>query len=421
VPRPLALLALAIIAFSVPINAAEPEKPAPSEPAKPTTKKTRRYRVVSQEDEARFKEHVARGDRALEAGRLNDAVIAYVDALDIKFDARLSGRLGLVLSMFVPSPKLDVRIANLLLYAIEDAAGISKTERRQFSDTYELTRKRICRLEVVANYVDAMVTINDREPTRSEGAFWTFVVPGKTTLTASLAGRDDITKVFDCFPGKGTLVDFQFPPIPGDEAKTVVVRAPPERVIIHDEIPIEELRIPEPAVKKDEPPRPRFIGGIGPLMIFGAAPSPSFGLDITGQVRREGLSGIAMLKGAWSTGDVKGAPIDVFTASATVGPCVQWQWLDACAFGGAMLFEHRMAPVDPYLLTSDSDIVPAFGLGVGATYAINAKLSARLFADATALTRDVILRIGPPDGPLTNVWSTQRIIFSISASLMFGR
>jgi hypothetical protein len=377
--------------------------------------------VVSPDEEAQFKALVARGDRALDAGRLNDAVIAYADALKIKFDARLSGRLGLVLSMFIPEPKLDIKIAHLLVDAVDDAAGISTTERRQFFDAYERVRKRLCRLEVVVNYVDSMVAIDNHKPIRSDGAFWTFIAPGKNNVVASLAGRDDIARVADCVPGQGMLMEFEFPPLPGEEAKTVVVREPPERVIIRDEFPIYELRTPEPAIKKENSPRPRFAGGIGPVMVFGAAPSPSLGVSITGQYRMDGVTAMAIAKGAWSLAGQKDPPINIFSAGAVVGPCVQWQWLDACAFGGATFFERRVSPNPSYRVDPVREVIPSLGLGIGSTFRLRESIAARVFVDATALTRDMAIGVIAPDNSKTPLWQTQRFMLSVSASLMFGR
>jgi len=421
VPRPLALLALiAIASFCPPSKAAEPEKPAPSPTDKPAPARRERYRVSSPDEEKQFKALVASGDRALEAGRLNDSVVAYADALDIKFDARLSGRLGLVITMFLPSPKLDMKAAHFLSRAVEDAAGISTTERRQFFDAYERVRKRVCKLEVAVNYVDVMVSIDHHDPIISDGSFWTFIAPGTNDVIASLSGREDIKQAIDCIPGKGMFVEFEFPPLLGEEPKTVVVKAAPERIIIREEFARDELRAPEPAIKP-EPPRSRLVGGLGPVMVIGAAPSASLGVSIAGQYRREGWFAMATAKGAWSLGDVEKRPIDIFSASATVGPCVQLQGLDACVFGGATLFDQRMEPNALYRLRTNTSIIPSLGLGVGATYPIKEGLSARVFVDATALTHDVIVGIVSQEGATIPLWQTQRFLFSISASLMFGR
>lgn len=420
-PRPIALLALAMFAFSRPILADEPEKPAPSQSEKPESNRGLRYRQVSPEAEAKFKAHVARGDRALEAGRLNDAVIAYLDALDTKFDARISGRLGLVLSVFVPSPQIDIKIAHFLLDAVDDAAGISTAERRAFFDAYERVRKRVCRLEIVTNYVDAVVAIDNHKASKSKGAFWTFIAPGKNNVIASLPGREDIKHVVDCIPGKGILVEFEFPPLPGEDAKTVVVKEPPERVIIREEFPRDELRPPEPVIKKDEPPRPRFAGGIGPIMVFGAAPSPSLGVSITGQYRMDGLMVMGIAKGAWSLASEDNPPINISSVAGIVGPCVQLQWLDACAFGGATLFERRVSPNPSYRVDSVRDVIPSFGLGIGSTFRLRESVAARVFVDATALTRDMVIGVIASDNTTTPLWQTQRFMLSISASLMFGR
>lgn len=419
--RPFALAVLLLLSLSAPIKAAEPEKPAQSKPDEPKPTRASRYRKLSPEDEERFKARVAAGDRALEARRLNEAADRYTEALTIKHDPRLSGRLGLVLSMFLPDPQTDLTMAFALQVAVSEAAGISSAERRQFFEAYERVRKRVCRVDILVNDVDAMVSIGVDRRVRSEGAFWTFISPGKTDISATLTGRKDLKQTAECVGGKSILLQFEFPEPDESQPRVITIeKEPKERRVIVREVARAAHAAREPLPLKVEAP-PRFNGGIGPVMVFGAAPSPSLGFSLTGQYRRKALSAIAIAKGAWSLGDVNERPIDVFSASAIVGPCAQWQWFDGCAIGGAMFFEQRMKPSSPYLLESDSNIIPVIGLGIGATYAINAKLSARVFADAAALTRDLVIRVSPHEGDPMQVWQTQRFIFSVSASLMFGR
>ncbi|MDC3988803.1 hypothetical protein [Polyangium jinanense] len=419
--RPLALAVLLLLSLSTPIKAAEPEKPAQSKPDEPKATRASRYRKLSPEEEERFNARVAAGDRALEAGRLNEAADTYTEALTIKHEPRLSGRLGLVLSMFLPDPQTDLTMAFALQVAVSEAAGISSAERRQFFEAYERVRKRVCRVDVMVNDVDAMVSIGVDRRVRSEGAFWTFISPGNTDITATLTGRKDIKQTAECVGGKSILLQFEFPEPDESQPQVITIeKEPKERRVIVREVARAAHAAREPLPLEAQAP-PRFNGGIGPVMVFGAAPSPSLGFSLVGQYQRQSLSAIAIANAAWSLGGMGDPPIDIFSASAHVGPCVQWQWLDGCAFGGATFFERRVSPNPAYRADADRGIIPSFGLGVGATYRFREALAGRVFLDAMALTRDMVIDVVVPDNSVTSVWQTQRFLFSISASLMFGR
>ncbi|MDI1429976.1 hypothetical protein [Polyangium sorediatum] len=418
--RPFALAVLLLLSLSAPIKAAEPEKPAQSKPDEPKPTRASRYRKLSPEDEERFKARVAAGDRALEARRLNEAADRYTEALTIKHDPRLSGRLGLVLSMFLPDPQTDLTMAFALQVAVSEAAGISSAERRQFFEAYERVRKRVCRIDVMVNDVDAMVSIGVDRRVRSEGAFWTFISPGKTDISATLTGRKDLKQTAECVDGKSILLQFEFPEPDASQPQIITIeKEPTERRVIVREVVRAPNAAREPLPLEAEAP-PRFNVGIGPVMVFGAAPSASLGFSLVGQYRRQSFSVMAVAKGAWSLGDVVNRPIDIFSASAVAGPCAHWQWFQGCALAGATLFDHRLGPTSVYGLYTDTHVVPTLGLGVGATYGITSTVSARIFADAAALTRDVVVDIAAPGGT-TPIWQTNRFLFSVSASLMFGR
>ncbi|MDC0742808.1 hypothetical protein [Polyangium mundeleinium] len=223
------------------------------------------------------------GDRALAAGRLNDAADAYEDALNIKLDARLLGRLGLVLSMFQQTPENDIVIARALHAAVSDAAGASSAERKQFFEAYERVRKRVCRLDVMTSDVDATVLIGGRDVGRSEGAFWTFISPGKTNVTATLTGREDLKKTAECVGGKSMLLEFEFPnPAQAPPQVITLEKEAKERRVVVREAVRTAPPAREPSPPKVEAPSSRFGGGIGPVMVWGAAPSVSVGISASG-------------------------------------------------------------------------------------------------------------------------------------------
>jgi hypothetical protein len=236
-----------------------------------------------------------------------------------------------------------------------------------------------------------------------------------------LTGRRDLKQTAECVGGKSILLQFEFPEPDESQPRIITIeKEPKERRVIVREVARAAHVAREPLPLETEVP-PRFNGGIGPVMVFGAAPSPSLGFSLTGQYRRQIFSAIVIAKAAWSLDDMEDPPVDIFSASAVAGPCVQWRWLDGCALAGATIFERRVDPNLDYRVDTVRQAIPAFGLGMGATYAINTALSVRIFADATALTRDMVIDVASDTGAMVTVWQTQRFLFSLSASLVFGR
>ncbi|MDI1480819.1 hypothetical protein [Polyangium sp. y55x31] len=374
----------------------------------------------SPQDEARFKALVAEGDRARLSLRVADAVIAYADALRIREDPLVSGRLGMCIAM-ANAPELDFRAAHELYRAVSNAAGVNDAERTLFWETYKRLRRRVCRVDVTANNIDALIYKGDNRRATRGSFFWTFVNQGIHKWRATLDGHADIEKTVECLGSEDVFVRFDFVPLSPPPPPPPTSKETTKTVIVRESAPPAPARAAPSVQEPAQPSGGRLAFGIGPVMVFGAAPSPSLGVSAMAQYRRSGYSVLGMAKGAWSLGGVENLPVDVFSASAFAGPCVQWRWLDGCALAGATLFERRVDPNLDYRADTVRQAIPAFGLGMGATYAINTALSARIFADATALTRDMVIDVASDTGAMVTVWQTQRFLFSLSASLVFGR
>lgn len=224
-----------------------------------------------------FDEQKKVGDRALADGRLNDAIRAYMNALDVHEDPLVSGRLGLTLTMW-EDPKLWVAAAPYLHDAVSAAAGTSQAERRQFFEAYIRVRRHVCRLAVKVSDVNIAVDIGNGKMMPSEGAFWSFIERGTHVLIAHLDGHDDIRKPYECLRGEdlSLMIAFPAPNKPAPELVTIIRSAEPKTIIIREPV--------VPPKSSSRPDKPwRFGGGVSAL--FGVAPSPAIGVTALASYR----------------------------------------------------------------------------------------------------------------------------------------
>jgi hypothetical protein len=346
------------------------------------------------------------------AGRLNDAINAYDAALDLRDDPLVSGRMGLALMMW-EDPKLWVVAARLLQVAVSDTAGVSSAERRQIFQAYERVRRHVCRLEVFANDVKSEIDIGDGRMKASNGAFWVFVAPGAHELIARLKDREDIRRPYECANGATITIHVDFPMPPEPKPKTITVEKPgKERTVVVRE------RAPSAPPPSSAQTRGRFSGGLGPVMVFGAATSPLLGATITGAYRRGFLSGMLGARGAWSVGSLGVQTLGIFMASGLVGPCVHWKWLNTCAFGSLSVIQPRIEPNELYVVENGGQIVPGIGIGVGAQYRLSSSILLGLSGDVTALSRELAIVV-KRQNDLFTVWDGGRFIAGVSATLIF--
>jgi hypothetical protein len=233
------------------------------------------------QDEARFKALVAEGDRARLAFRVSDAVIAYSEALRIREDPLVSGRLGMSIAI-VNAPELDYAAVHELYQAVSNAAGVNDAERTLFWETYKRLRRRVCKVDVSTNSIHALIYKGDNDRATRGSLFWVFVNQGIHKWRGTLEGHADIENTVECLNAEDLFVRFDFVALPSTPPKETT-----KTIIIRESAPPAPTRA---APIAPEPPKShgRFAFGAGPVLVFGAAPSPSLGASITGQYRRSG-------------------------------------------------------------------------------------------------------------------------------------
>ena len=365
---------------------------------------------MTEESRKQFNALIAEGDRARLTGRPVDAINAYRGALDIYYDPLIAGRFGIVILM-LEDRRYDYVAASHLNEAIDHAAGVNQAERDLFWQTYSRLRRRVCEVQVSANDIKAIVyTGRLRRPATGINGFVSYVNAGANHFRATLAGHPDMEKTFTCVGGEKIWVDFVFekqkeppPELPLDTTERIIVRE-------------QATTTPPPALSL---PRPSagLLAGIGPLVLFGAAPSPAFGGRFDLWYRKGNVAGMVSARGAWMVGAIVDIPITVSAFSLLAGPCARWQWFDACALGSINAFVHNVPRTSLYEPTSVDNFTLGAGVALGAEYRLSRKVSTRLSFDVVALDRERSFLVGNSQNAVS-LWEGGRFLSILSATIV---
>ncbi|MDI1449670.1 hypothetical protein [Polyangium sp. 6x1] len=356
--------------------------------------------------ESAFAAHVAKGDHERAEGRFYDAAAAYADALAIRHDPVVSGRLGVLMVHERPS-----EAAELLLDAIKHA-NTSPTERRAFSDAYEAVRAKGCWVDVILSHAGARFTI-DGKPRNELGfsAFSLFVLAGEHEVRASLDGYADAVRTFRAVPKEDVRIELIL------KLRAPAGIEPGSRVPKLDERPLSlamnELRLAstEPTFTKQEDPfayedppstqpaatqKPtRGSLGAGPVVVFGVASwMPAVGVVAGGSFRPNefvslGLEGRA----AWLTTGVGGEPISAMTAGGIASVCGHYRWAFGCAIGHVGVI--RVEPSsDGFKSEVATFVKPGIGGRVGARFVLARNFAVHGGVDLLGLSSGVRIGVG---------------------------
>ncbi|MDI1445781.1 hypothetical protein [Polyangium sp. 6x1] len=377
-------------------------------------------------EEARFREHARRGHRAKAAGKLVDALDAYADALAIRPDPLIAGRLGVVL-VALNSP---AEAADLLHDAVNRDWSADERESRQFSEAYRVARAAVCMVDVQISHMPDTTTLDGKRINgKRHSAFFTFVMPGEHEIRATLTGYRDGRAVFTACKGGSMDVPVTLTPLPPDPPIEPIPAptAPPEPAAIPrppglPEVRLETLGDPrlgiagavavvdgKPLPKQedpyayDDPPESggkksgvRGSIGVGPAMVIGVASwQPAIGATIAAHLQPAGFFSIGIdARAAWLPSGVGDRPIRAMTAGGLVSLCGHWRWLFGCAVGhlGVLKVDFDKGP---YLGASFVGFRPGFGGRVGGIIRVGGPFSVRVAGDALGLSHGT--RIGVND------------------------
>ncbi|HVK64902.1 MAG TPA: hypothetical protein VM694_10520 [Polyangium sp.] len=353
--------------------------------------------------ELRFQAFAQFADRERAAGRLREAAKAYRQALNVRSDPLVSGRLGLVL---VEGGRPE-DAAELLLYALHQAPATTpaeRAERRRFFEAHEVARAHGSWVEIFVSHAGARVTVDgiDRNDA-GRSAFWTFVAGGEHEIRATLHGFEEAVVKFTAVKGKDMKVSVPLTARTEEPAVFVPDKDPPTTLPIvvagpeftKQEDPFAYDNQPKDPTKPDEKKGLRgFIGG-GPVVVFGVASwMPAVGATLAGGVQPNDYVSLGLeARAAWLTTGVADRPISAMTAGGIASVCGHYKWIFGCALGhlGVITVDFAVQSFKP---ANFSAIKPGAGARVGANVRVTQSFALHAEADVLGLSSGVQVAVG---------------------------
>lgn len=321
---------------------------------------------------------VKRGDKARIARDLSKAVEAYRDALKLRDDPLIAGRLGLVL---FEMREFDIA-AEHLQHAVEKPSdAVSDAEYAQFSRAYKAVQREVCRIDVTIDQRGTRLEVDGEVQQEGRSDFWFFVTPGTHTLRVTLEGYEDEIKEIDAERGGQMLQTFTMRPIvkPAPAVKQVAPSEPQPATKTNLGPPVPEDK---PTAKTNPRSRGRFVVGGGVAFVFLATPSPALGPQVFAAWRSQSWWEIGLdARVGWTVITTDDFPDTQFvTWSATLSPCGRWRdrWF-ACA----------LVQLDGVALDTAPGIraLPGLGARGGIEFAAYDRLHFQVWADVIARHR----------------------------------
>lgn len=268
------------------------------------------------EESVRFAKLVAAGDQARRSRRTSEAFKAYNEALDIRRDPAVEGRMGLLLEIGD-----SALAAEYLLRAITKAHAPPYL-MKQFHDAFARVRPKVCFVEVFVSEQGADVLIDGKqEPESDHNAWHVFITAGTHTFLAKLDGFEDATKTIDIPAGGELEVRLDLKPLPPPPPVQVAPMPNPN---------------PIPPVVAKPPNRlsdsyTHFYLGAGGVLVVGAASSPALGPHISGGIRRGFVSVNVDARVSWSlTTPERDAYLRLVSWAVGARPCAHYKILFGC-------------------------------------------------------------------------------------------
>jgi len=351
--------------------------------------------------DAEFTTLVNRGDKARSSGQWVDAAHAYAEALELRDDPLVSGRVGLVL---VELRHFDVA-AQRLLHAIEDNAGASDAERTRFVRAFQTARDEVCKLNVTIDHRGARFEVDGQVQEQEKGDFVAFVGAGVHTLRVSLEGFEDETR--EITAPRGGLLKLAFSMRPRQQRLGIASTALPpltangsKRPVLHQD----KLAATNVTSRSNG----QFIAGLGAILVLGVTPTPALGPQIFAAWRSHSWWEVGLdLRAAWTfVHDDQFPNSNFFTWSAIIAPCgrLRDRWF------GCVLIEADGVEREGF---SRSAFLPGFGLRGGGEFALHKRLRFQVSGDAVFHPRGVAVRGKTPwnSSLVTGVFGLRAVFF----------
>ncbi|MDC0741366.1 tetratricopeptide repeat protein [Polyangium mundeleinium] len=343
-----------------------------------------------------FRAFAQLGDHERAAGRLREAARAYRQALNVRSDPLIAGRLGLVL---VEGGRPE-DATELLLYALHQAPArtpAERAERRRFFEAHEVARAHGSWVEVIVSHAGARVMVDgiDRNAL-GRSAFWTFVAGGEHEIRATLDGFEEAVVTFTAVKGEDMKV-----PVP------LTARTVEQEPAVHVPEKAPTVTLPVvvsgPGFTKQEDPfadtdKKGMRGYVeaGPVVVFGVASwMPAVGATLAGGLQPNDYVSIGLeARAAWLTTGVADRPINAMTAGGMATLCGHYKWFYGCALGhlGVIRVESTSRSYKP---ASFADVKPGAGGRIGARVRVTQSLTIHGAVDVLGLSSGVQVVVGP--------------------------
>lgn len=344
-------------------------------------------------------------DSARKQGRLADAETGYREALKLKNDATIVGRLGLTLV----AAGQPARGARNLMEAVERGGG-DGPEKEEFFKVFARIRPTVCLLYVKGNLSDAVVSIDGGPFHKENGSqFKLFVAPGKHVLEGKSEERGVARAERTCPKGgeATTVLSWHLPEGLPTKPERLFRRRKKRDVIPELDDP---QSVDEPREEDEPPPRKLIFGGVageerpaqkrgsvggGVAVVSGVATwAPAVGLALHGSVRLHEVVSLDLdARAAWSTSGIGGRPINGTTVGALLSVCGHWRWLFGCATGhlGAVFVDFDETR---YEGRSYAFFTPGLGGRVGTRIPIGDAFAIRVAADVIGMNGGIRVAVG---------------------------
>ncbi len=332
---------------------------------------------------------VRRGDQARLKSDYITAIKAYRDALDLRKDGLIEGRLGLLL---FDAEAFDVA-AQHLQHAVETSSNnVSDAEFARFTSAFRAAQKRVCRIDIEVDRRGTRLEVDGDFIQEGKGEYWFFVAPGKHSLRVTLDGFEEEIREIDAPKGDQKLLKFVMRPI----AKPALE---PEKMASPEPLPAtkggEPKNVPEdkPPSKTNKTSRGWFVLGGGIALVLGPTPNPALGPQIFGAWRSRTWWEVGLdARVGWMVAEDKRFPGARVTAwSVGLTPCVRLR----DRFSGCGLAQMEGVASDG---ATNSSTLPALGLRAGVEFALLRNVRLQLFADGVVRPRGFRYAFDDSDG-----------------------
>jgi hypothetical protein len=306
-------------------------------------------RIATADEPPTFDQLVQQGDRARFAGNTSDAINAYRQALKVRNDPRIVGRIGLV----ALDGGATAESMSYLLRAIIDSGSIPLPELQRIQFAFIRTRPLVTRVDIDVSHLGADVFI-DGEPERigtTAGEFYVFTLPGKHEVKATLAGYNDATVSIDAPKGGTIRVKLVLTPIPTDEPKVEAIETKAESQPCEVCKPASPAPIPPartmPNQRADKFKPGQWVPGIGFTAQYGAvSPYPAAGFILSSHWKLDPFVSFGFdFRAAFSPREIEGYAIRGSAFTFLPNVCATREWFTGCLAVHTGIFWHSsLAP-----------------------------------------------------------------------------